>query len=164
MVSRVSFLCQIRKIIYHSFNNQTSYYASPATEIPCHSRTSYDVRVDESLHLGRYHRVVAELLDSSRGYSAELIISISHLTTICKYFKNSHPKGWLKNKSFYKTQNRSIKIHRSMFNRFKSSSETSNKVLSIFPPANQPLFWQKMRSGILRRGHCSEYSVISISS
>ena len=35
--------------------------------------------------LGRYHRVIAELLDSSRSDSAEIIISITHFGRICKY-------------------------------------------------------------------------------
>ena len=41
--------------------------------------------------LGRYHRVIAELLDSSRSDSAEIIISITHFGRICKYlfFDNS---------------------------------------------------------------------------
>ena len=34
--------------------------------------------------LGRYHRVIAELLDSSRSDSAEIIISITHFGRICK--------------------------------------------------------------------------------
>ena len=35
---------------------------------------------------GRYNRVIAELLDSSRSDSAEIIISITHFGRICKYF------------------------------------------------------------------------------
>ena len=45
---------------------------------------------------GRYHRVVAELLDSSRSDPAETIISITHFGRICKclYEKQPHPKVW----------------------------------------------------------------------
>ena len=48
--------------------------------------------------LGRYHRVIAELLDSSRSDSAEIIISITHFGRICKYIdeKQPHPKVRLK--------------------------------------------------------------------
>ena len=35
--------------------------------------------------LGRYHRVIAELFDSSRSDPAEIIISITHFGRICKY-------------------------------------------------------------------------------
>ena len=35
--------------------------------------------------LGRYHQVVAEFLDRSRSYSAEIIISITHFGRICKH-------------------------------------------------------------------------------
>ena len=50
--------------------------------------------------LGRYHRVIAELLDSSRSDSAEIIISITHFGRICKYQeKNSRPEGRLLKKS-----------------------------------------------------------------
>ena len=35
--------------------------------------------------LGRYNRVIAELLDSSRSDSAEIIISITHFGRICKH-------------------------------------------------------------------------------
>jgi hypothetical protein len=35
---------------------------------------------------GRKHRVVTELLDSSRSYSVETIISITHFVRICKCF------------------------------------------------------------------------------
>ena len=35
--------------------------------------------------LGRYHRVIDELLDSSRSDPAEIIISITYLGRICKY-------------------------------------------------------------------------------
>ena len=35
--------------------------------------------------LGRYHRVIAEFLDSSRSDLAETIISITHFGRICKY-------------------------------------------------------------------------------
>ena len=44
--------------------------------------------------LGRYNRVITELLDRSRSYSAEIIISITHFGTICKYYvmKNSRTR------------------------------------------------------------------------
>ena len=40
---------------------------------------------------GRNHRVIAELLDSSRSYSAEIIISITHFGRICKYLDKKRP-------------------------------------------------------------------------
>ena len=36
--------------------------------------------------LGRYNRIVTELLDGSRSYSAETIISVTPFGRICKYF------------------------------------------------------------------------------
>ena len=48
--------------------------------------------------LGRYNRVIAELLDSSRSDPAEIIISITHLGRLCQYLneKQPHPKVRLK--------------------------------------------------------------------
>ena len=53
--------------------------------------------------LGRYHRVIAELLDSSRSDPAETIISITHFGRICKTQneKQPHPKVRLKIKRLF---------------------------------------------------------------
>ena len=51
---------------------------------------------------GRYHRVFAELLDSSRSESAEIIISITHFGRICKYQeKTAAPESAAEKKSEY---------------------------------------------------------------
>ena len=50
--------------------------------------------------LGRYHRVIAELLDSSRSDSAEIIISITHFGRICKYQDKKQPHSKVRLKTY----------------------------------------------------------------
>ena len=62
--------------------DQTVVGVIPEATIGCRGYVACCIVVEG---LGRYHRVIAELLDSSRSDPAETIISITHFGRICKY-------------------------------------------------------------------------------
>ena len=61
--------------------DQTVVGVIPEATIGCRGYVACCIVVEG---LGRYHRVIAELLDSSRSDPAETIISITHFGRICK--------------------------------------------------------------------------------
>ena len=75
--------------------------------------------------LGRYHRVIAELLDSSRSDPAEIIISITQSGRICKYQDKKQPHPKVRLNIVFKCFSR-YSLYESFNEKYKKNNEDEN--------------------------------------